>query len=159
MIFAHSQGAIIAEHALRLMGKNERERLRVFTFGGGSFIAPGACHPDSHNYASAADFVCRMGSPNLQYLALQRYFGSKEGHDEKKVSLQLAVNDALFDLDSTDPKVVELYAKQRTQYYESEFAKISNVTILDPDPKWRHKFNSSCYQGAVQAIIKRYRHS
>ena len=101
----------------------------------------------------------RMGSPNLQYLALQRYFGHKEGLDEKKVIHQLAVHDALFDLDSADPKAVELYTKQRTQYYEREFDRISNVTILDPDPKWRHKFNSRCYQGAVQAIVGKYPHS
>lgn len=156
VIFAHSQGAIITEHALKLLNKKEREKLIIFTFGGGSFIAPGKSHPDSHNYASAADFVCRMGSPNLQYLALQRYFGVKKGRSEQEVIHQLAVYDTMLDLDSTDPKTIETYTKQQMKHYEKEFSKISNVTVLDPDPKWKHKFSSRCYQTAMQSIIKKY---
>jgi len=156
IILAHSQGAIISEHALEHLSKKERAKLIIFTFGGGSFIAQGKCHPDSHNYASAADFVCSMGSPNTQYLALQRYFGNKEGKSDKEVIYHLAFYDAMLDLDSTDPKTMETYIKQREKYYEKEFAKIENVTVLDPDPKWRHKFESSCYQDAVREVIKRY---
>src|SRR3989344_973647 len=62
VLFAHSQGGIILEHALELLKPNIAGRFRIFTFGGGSFIAAGKSHPDSHNYASAADFVCLMGS-------------------------------------------------------------------------------------------------
>ncbi len=40
IIMAHSQGAIITEHALEILNKKEREQLIIFTFGGGSFIAP-----------------------------------------------------------------------------------------------------------------------
>ena len=58
---AHSQGAIITEHALEILSKKEREQLIIFTFGGGSFIAAGKSHPDSHNYASAADFRLSFG--------------------------------------------------------------------------------------------------
>ncbi len=156
IIMAHSQGAIITEHALEILSKKEREQLIIFTFGGGSFIAAGKSHPDSHNYASAADFVCRLGSPNVQYLALQRYFGSKEGRSEQEVIYQLALYDAMLDLDSTNPKTIETYTKQRMKHYEKEFSKISNVTVLDPDPKWKHRFSSSCYQAAVQMITKKY---
>ena len=153
---AHSQGAIITEHALEILSKKEREQLIIFTFGGGSFIAAGKSHPDSHNYASAADFVCRLGSPNVQYLALQRYFGSKEGRSEQEVIYQLALYDAMLDLDFTNPKTIETYTKQRMKHYEKEFSKISNVTVLDPDPKWKHRFSSSCYQAAVQMITEKY---
>jgi hypothetical protein len=156
IIMAHSQGAIITEHALEILSKKEREQLIIFTFGGGSFIAAGKSHPDSYNYASAADFVCRLGSPNVQYLALQRYFGSKEGRSEQEVIYQLALYDAMLDLDSTNPKTIETYTKQRMNHYEKEFSKISNVTVLDPDPKWKHRFSSSCYQAAVQMITKKY---
>jgi hypothetical protein len=156
IVFAHSQGAIISEHALELLSKKEREKLIIFTFGGGSFIAQGKCHPDSHNYASAADFVCSMGSPNLQYLALQKYFGNKEGKSIKEVIYHMSFYDAMLDLDSTDPEVMEAYIKQREKYYEKELSKIENITVLDPDPKWRHKFESSCYQNAVLGLIKKY---
>src|SRR5207253_1946794 len=66
IIFAHSQGAIICEHAIEQLSVAEREKIRILTFGGGSFIAPNKCHPDSHNYASAIDIVCGMGTPGLR---------------------------------------------------------------------------------------------
>lgn len=157
IIFAHSQGAIISEHALELLSKKERDKLIIFTFGGGSFIAKEKSHSDSHNYASATDFVCRMGSPNLQYLALQRYFGIKEGRSEEEVIYQVALYDAMLHLDTTDPQTDEAYTKQRMKYYEKEFSKINNVTVLDPDPKLKHKFESSCYQAAVEEKINKYR--
>lgn len=158
IVFVHSQGAIITEHALEVLTQKEREQLIIFTFGGGSFIAPGKAHPDSHNFASSADPVCKIVSPNLQFLALQRYFGSKEGLNEQQVIRQLALTDAMFDLDTVDKKAIEIYTNLRIRYYEKEFSKIRNVTILDRDPHHLHKFCSSCYQGAVQTIIKRYQH-
>ena len=85
IVFVHSQGAIISEHALELLKPSERNKIRIFTFGGGSFIAPGKCHPDSHNYASAADLVCSLGSPNLRLLAMQIYLGNKEGKSKRKL--------------------------------------------------------------------------
>ena len=100
-----------------------------------------------------------MGQPNLQYLALQRYFGSKDGRSEKEVIRQLALQDAMYELDSVDPEAIEGYAKQRAQEYQEKFSKISNVTVLDPDPKLRHKFESSCYQEMVQEKINKYRYS
>jgi hypothetical protein len=157
IIFAHSQGAIITEHALELLNENERKRLLIFTFGGGAFILPGNSHPESHNYASAADFVCQMGSPNLQYYALERYYGLKKGLSERDVMQQLAERDAILALDTVDPRTIELYVQKRLTYYEREFEKISNITVLDPDPKWRHKFESSCYQSAIKERIEKYR--
>jgi hypothetical protein len=69
---------------------------------------------------------------------------------------QLALYDAMLDLDSTSPQTIETYTKQRIKYYEKEFSKISNITVLDPDPKWKHRFSNSCYQAAVQMITKKY---
>ena len=158
IIFAHSQGAIISSVALRSLSQQERQRIRIFTFGGGSFISSGKAHPDSHNFASSSDLVCLFASPNLRFLALQRYFGSKEGLSEHEVIRQLALTDAMFDLDTVDKKAIETYTNQRIRYYEKEFSKIRNVTILDPDPHYMHQFCSSCYQSAIQTIIKRYQH-
>lgn len=58
---------------LYLVGKD-----LIFTFGGWSFIPPGVTHQESHNYASVGDLIPRIGSLNLQYLALRRYEGLKE---------------------------------------------------------------------------------
>ncbi len=158
IIFVHSQGAIISEHALELLKSSERNKIRIFTFGGGSFIAPGKCHPDSHNYASAADLVCSLGSPNLRFLAMQIYLGNKEGKSQEQVIYQLAFQDAMLDLDSTDLKVFETYLRQRIKNYNQEIAQLANVTILDPDTdcKWKHEFKSDCYQEKVKSKIDEY---
>lgn len=161
IVFAHSQGAIIIEHALELLALQERVKLRIFTFGGGSFIAPGKSHPDSHNYASAADLICRLGSPNLQLLALEDYTARKQGLNREEIIWQLAIRDARLDVDSLNPKTIEAWARKRAEFYEQEFAKICNVTVLDPDVgvSWQHGFLNPCYQNVVQSTIKKYQSS
>ncbi len=158
VVFAHSQGAIIAEHALKRLNPLEREKLRIVTLGGGSFILPGASHPDSHNYVSAADVICRLGSPRLQILALFRYEGMKNGLTQKKMLEQLAMRDALLHLDSVNKEAIKAYAKTRVPYYEQEFLKISNVTVLDPDTVSfaGHEFSGPCYQTAMHNVIAQY---
>ena len=157
IVFAHSQGAIYIEHALELMDVKERKLLRIFTFGGGSFIEPEKCHSDSHNFASAADFVCSFASPNYQYLALKRYYGNKSGLSEQQVIYQLAFEDAILELDTLNTKTLEMYTKSRERYYEQEFSKINHITILDPDPgsTRKHEFISDCYQDKVKELIKK----
>ena len=159
VVFAHSQGAIILERALEFLTLREKESLRIFTFGGGSFIAPGKSHSDSHNYASAADFVCRLGSPNLQLLALRRYYAHKEGLTDSQMVEQWSLQDAILYLDSTDAKATQSYTDQRIQYFQNELSQINNLTILDPDPdsQWKHRFSCDCYQATVGKIIHKYR--
>lgn len=158
IVFAHSQGAIYIEHALEIMNAKERKFLRIFTFGGASFIEPEKCHPESHNYSSAADFVCRFSSPNHQFLALKRYYGLKQGLSEEQVINHLAFEDAILDLDTVDIKILEMYTKRKEKYYEGEFSKIKHITILDPDPgsSWKHEFSSDCYQSTIQILINKY---
>jgi hypothetical protein len=145
-------------YSAKTFNRSERNKIRIFTFGGGSFIAPGKCHPDSHNYASAADLVCSLGSPNLRFLAMQIYLGNKEGKSQEQVIYQLAFQDAMLDLDSTDLKVFETYLRQRIKHYNQEIAQLANVTILDPDAdcKWKHEFKSDCYQEKVKSKIDEY---
>lgn len=159
ILFAHSQGGIILEHALELLKPSETSHLRVFTFGGGSFIAPGKSHSDSHNYASVADYVCLLGSPKLQLLALKRYYARKEGVTDLQMVQQWALRDAILELDSIDSNVVKEFTENKIKYYLKEFVRIENLTILDPDPdsRWKHKFDSDCYQDTVQKIVQKYR--
>lgn len=159
VVFAHSQGVLIAEHALTLLSTCEKERLRIFTFGGASFLLPGTSHPDSHNYASAADFVCRcFGSMGRQYLALQRYYGYREGLDDRQIIERLSMKDAMEALDSTNMDDIRTYAQMRAKQYELEFVQIRNVTVLDPDDEsnWKHEFASDCYQKQMHIIVKKY---
>ncbi len=158
VIFAHSQGAIIADRALERLEEHERNKLRIFTLGGASFILPNKSHPDSHNYASAADLVCRLGSPHLQILALQKYEGLKDGLGLGDVIQQLAIRDTLLQVDSLNQLVIDAYAQERTKYYVQEFSKLNNITILDPDPKYsfEHSFDSECYQTVIYEVIKKY---
>lgn len=158
IVFAHSQGAIISERVLGLLKQTEKEKIRVFTLGGGSFIPPGEYHPDSHNYASAADPVCRVGSPDLQLLALALYTGKKEGLSQDQVFHGLAMQDAALDIDSRKPVVLQKYVQGRIDHYKKELARMSNVTVLDPDPGklLKHRFSSKCYQDVVRSLILKY---
>ena len=159
VLFAHSQGGIILEHALELLKPDIAERLRIFTFGGGSFIAAGKSHIDSHNYASAADFVCLIGSPNLQTLALKRYHARKMGLTDAQMIYDWSFHDAILELDSIDARVIEKFIEGRSKHYQDLLSRIANLTILDPDPdsRWKHKFMSDCYQTTVHKIINLYR--
>ena len=159
IVFAHSQGAIISEHALRLLNADERQKIRIFTFGGGSFLEVDSCHPDSHNYASENDLVSSVGSPYFRSLAVHKYLGMKEGLTEEAVIKRWALDDALLYLDSVDPFVFESFMKQRINHYESLMKKISNITILDPEPSCHveHQFCRECYQKEVKRLVKKYK--
>ena len=157
VVFAHSMGAIICEHALELLKHEERQKLRIFTFGGGSFIAPGKCHPDSHNFASAKDLVCLLGSPNLRTLAMKRYIGLKEGLSIEQILSQIAQEDTILYLDTTDANVIQTFENQRKKYYREQLKIIENVTILDPSPGLEHSFCIDCYQKVIESLISDYR--
>jgi hypothetical protein len=157
IVFAHSQGAAIAEHAMALLSEQERQKIRIFTFGGWSFIAPGSSHAESHNYASIGDLIPRVGSINLQYLAMRKYEGIQKGWDSEKITEQLAFGDAIHDLDCLETPLLEKYVQKRCNYYRCEFEKINNVTILDSVNTWEHSFNNDSYQSVVREIIGRYR--
>ena len=157
VVFAHSQGAAIVEHALVSLSNDERKKIRIFTFGGWSFVAPGIAHPDSHNYASVGDLIPRMGSFNLQYLAIRRYEGFKEGLDLEQIISRWAFGDAIQDLDCFEARVIEKYTQERSKYYQEEFKKISNVTVVDSGSTWEHSFNNDSYQVIVRMKIDQYR--
>jgi ribosomal protein S13 len=157
VIFAHSQGAAIAEHAIALLSNEERQKIRIFTFGGWSFIPPGITHTESHNYASVGDLIPRVGSFNLQYIALRKYEGLKEGLNHEQIIRRLAFGDAIHDLDCLEPHVLERYTQDRCKHYRNEFEKISNVTVLDSGSMWEHSFNNESYQNIVRKKIEKYR--
>jgi len=157
IVFAHSQGAAIVEHALVSLSKDERRKIRIFTFGGWSFVTPDAAHPESHNYASVGDLIPRMGSFNPQYLAIRRYEGFKEGLSLEEIISRLAFGDAIKDLDNFDTRIIEKYAQERSQYYQEEFKKINNVTIVDSGSTWEHSFKNESYQVIVRTKIDQYR--
>lgn len=157
LVFAHSMGAIISEHALELLKYEERQRIRIFTFGGGSFIAPGKCHPDSHNFASAKDLICLLGSPYLRTLAMQRHLALKEGLTQEQIIHRWAQEDARLYLDSIDAVVIQKYEKQRSEHFKAQLENISNVTILDSGPHYEHSFCNDCYQKVVKTIIEQYK--
>ena len=147
----------IVEHALVSLSRDERRKIRIFTFGGWSFVAPDVAHPESHNYASVGDLIPRMGSFNLQYLAIRRYEGFKEGLSLEEIISRLAFGDAIKDLDNFDTRIIEKYAQDRSKYYQEEFKKISNVTVVDSESMWEHSFKNDSYQAIVRMKIDQYR--
>jgi hypothetical protein len=72
---------------------------------------------------------------------------------------QLAFRDAILELDSIDSEVIKKFTEGRVRYYQDMFARIKNLTILDPDSdsRWKHEFVSDCYQRTVRQIVQKYR--
>ena len=157
IVFAHSMGAIICEHALELLTHEEQQAIRIFTFGGGSFIRPGKSHFDSHNFASANDLVCLLGSPNLRTLAMRRYLGFKEGLTQEQIINRWAEEDALLHLDTSNTEAIENYKLQQRRHIEKQLESIRNVTIINSGSDYEHSFSNACYQKVVKEIIERYR--
>ena len=159
VVFAHSMGAIICEHAIELLTHQERQKIHLFTFGGGSFISPGKCHPDSHNFASANDLICLCGSPNFRTLAMRRYIALKEGLTQDQMLAKWAREDTILYLDAIEVRGIQIFEKKRIAYYEELLEKISNVTILDSGPEYEHSFCNDCYQKEVETITEKYKKS
>ena len=161
IIFVHSQGAIIADLAHELLSTNERKKLRIFTFGGGSFILPEKAHEDTHNYTSKADLIPRIGSYKAAKLLLRHYEKQKQGLTEKEIIEHLIDEDVDCELETTDPKAIECFRNLRKHFYEKELAKLVNVTVLEQSKDatwghWEHTFEVPCYQRVLKEIIKRF---
>ena len=157
IVFAHSMGAIITEHAMELLTHEERQKICIFTFGGASFIASGKCHPDSHNFISARDLVSFLGSPYFRTLVMRCYLGFKEGLTQEQVICRWAEEDAMLYVDSIDGKVIQSYVNQQKSRLEKQFEQINNVTVVDPESSYEHAFCNNCYQKIIQDIVRKYR--
>lgn len=161
VIFAHSQGAIIADLALDLLTSEQRKELRIFTFGGGTFIPPGKSHPDSHNYISRGDAIPRITSYQLTKLVLRREEERARGLSDKHILELLAEEDVDNLLETESLEVTKAFRKSRIAYYKQELANISNVTLVESSKKpilpfLDHSFRAECYQRVVEKIITTY---
>jgi hypothetical protein len=157
VLFVHSMGAIIAEHALELLNPEERQQLRIFTFGGGSLIPPNNCHPDSHNFISTKDLVCLLGSPYFRTLAMRRYLGFTEGLTQEQLICRWAQEDALLYVDAIDDGTIQKYVNQRKAHIQKQLEEIQNITVMEPGSNYEHSFRNDTYQKALRTVIKKYR--
>lgn len=156
VIFVHSQGAAIIEHALAGLSSQERKKIRVFAFGGWSFISPDAAHPESHNYVSVADIIPRMGSLNLHYLIMKKYEGQQKGWTLEEIVRDIAVSNAIHHLDFSGMHTVEAYTEKLCEHYRAEFEKVSNVTVISSNNTIEHSFGEEVYQKVIQQIVARH---
>jgi hypothetical protein len=161
IVFVHSQGAIIANLALDLLSQANRRRIRIFAFGGGSLIAPGKAHDETHNYISEADIIPRVGSIQLAQLIIRRH--EKQGLSEAEIIDCLVSEDADYYLETTETQAVAAFYRERKKFYQEEFSKISNVSVLEQSIDatcgyWEHSFVVPCYQKKLKEIIQLYRH-
>jgi hypothetical protein len=148
VVFVHSQGAIIAEHAIQHLTSAERKKLRLFTFGGGSFIPPDTCHPDSHNFASEKDWVPRLKPYVFQEVCHYYHLYKQKGKTDEEVIEIFAMRDSLIGNIKS-----EKWMKERRKFYEEILKMMSNVTILEAKNWIEHSFNNECYQEALQNTI------
>lgn len=157
IVFVHSQGAIITEHALEHLKPAERNKLRIFSFGGGSFISPGMCHSDSHNFVSPRDWVPRAGTYAFQDLALNYHYYKQKGKTLEQIIDLLVMRDLLLHSDTANPFKSNIWLQDRAKYYQEALKCISNVTIVEPGNWIEHSFKNDCYQKEVKVIVEKYR--
>jgi hypothetical protein len=161
IVFVHSQGAIIANLALALLSQANRSRIRIFAFDGGSLIAPGKAHDETHNYFSEADIIPRIGSIQLAQLIIRRHEKQKQGLSEEEIIDCLISEDADYYLETTELKALAAFYRERKKFYQEEFDKISNLSVLEQSEDggyWEHSLAVPCYQRKLQEIIQQYRH-
>lgn len=157
VVFLHSQGALIGNLALERLSESERPRLRLFTFGGASFIPPGKSHSESHNYISIKDRV-PQAVEEFALMALRLYQGHKAGYTVAQILEQLIGEDTALYLDSTDPHIISAFSQQRRALHEQAIQKVANVTVLDQTSSWfcEHCIDIPCYQDKMKEIIRNY---
>jgi hypothetical protein len=159
IIFAHSQGAIISSVALQSLTEQERRKIRIFTFGGGSFVFPGEAHPESHNYISIGDAIPRFAVENsLALLAIRRFEENKRGLSNDQIINGLIEEDIENNLSTSDRQAICIYRSQRYKHYVGAFSKIANVTVLEDGRQGvlEHSINIPCYQKKIKELIDCY---
>ena len=158
IVIAHSQGAMISELALQHLTRKERQELRIFTFGGWTFIPAEMCHQDSHNYFSPYDLVAKGGSPRIGLFLLQLKEGEKRGLKTTDTIEELITDDQHKYLDTQHPSTIEEFRRQRREYYKELLNTVSNVTLLQEsiDGPFEHSFSQGCYQKILEELIKKY---
>jgi hypothetical protein len=131
---------------IRIIGK-DAEHQCIWAFINGVSNTKGEALASAELISKAAKDEMVLSMPNDTV-----FFGLKDG------AACLAFQDAMLDLDSTDPKIFETYLRQRIKHYNQEIAQLANVTILDPDTdcKWKHEFKSDCYQKKIKSKIDEY---
>lgn len=158
VILAHSQGALIAYLALKLLKSEEKNRIRVFTLGGAAFISPGDAHSDSHNYFSVADPVPRLTSYDFFLLILRLHEAKKMGLSQEQIIEHLIQEDFDKHFTTHDPQVIDNFRKKRQEHYENELQRSRNVTLIDNNISgtWEHCLAIPSYQSIVREIIDKF---
>jgi hypothetical protein len=159
IIFAHSQGALIADLALGQLEPQERQRIRIFTIGGASLISPDAAHPESHNYFSIADLITKLSSYDLCRFLLRIHDGKKTGLSTMQIIEQLIQEDIDIHLETQNQLAIDIFRRQRLEHYELKLQKSQNITILNNATIdiWEHAFKTPSYQEKLSEIINKYR--
>jgi hypothetical protein len=62
IIIAHSEGAMIAEFAVKKLKPSIRKKIQFWTFGGAGFVPDGICHSKTCNYITQHDPVVQAVS-------------------------------------------------------------------------------------------------
>lgn len=159
IVFAHSQGALIANMALNRLPPTIRQHIRVTTLGGAALVSPDVSHPKSHNYFSMGDLVPRLTSFGLALFLLELHERTKAGLTIPQIIAQMIQDDADIYMTSQDEKAVKAYWKERQRYYEDKLHSVRNVTVLDEKRSgtWEHAFLNPIYQDILKKIVQEYR--
>ena len=159
IVFAHSQGALIANMALNRLPPTMRQRIRVIALGGAGLVSPDISHPESHNYFSVGDLIPRLTSCGLALFLLELHEGTKAGLTVPQIIAQMIQDDADIYMTSQDEKAMKAYWEERQKYYEDKLHSVRNVTVLDEKRSgtWEHAFLNPIYQDVLKKIVQEYR--
>lgn len=158
IVFAHSQGAMIVDLALKQLSIEERRRIRVFSFGGAAFVSRENAHPDSHNYFSAADPIPRHTSQELCRFILRVHEKKKQGITLSQIIGECIKEDLVtYYEEPFGLETLEQFQNERKEYYERELLETENITVLEgASDSWEHSFDLPSYQQKMKEIIARY---
>jgi hypothetical protein len=65
---------------------------------------------------------------------------------QEQMVAKWAREDSILYLDTIEARVIQIFEKNRAEYFEELLEKIRNVTILDSGPEYEHSFCNDCYQ-------------
>jgi hypothetical protein len=155
IIIAHSEGAMIAEFAVKQLKPSIQKKIQFWTFGGAGFVPDGICHPKTCNYVNQHDPIIQAVSP-LDY----RILTVRDQFKEKKldyIANILAEEDMLVQGFDIGP-IYKVSKEKKANEYKKRLDELANTRIIyHKKLVWNHhEFKDPEYQLKLQELIEEF---
>lgn len=152
IIVAHSEGALIAEKAIKQLNHSSLQNLQVWTFGGAGFVPNGSCHPNSCNYINQYDLVARAASPlDFRLLIIRDRFKDKQ---LEFIADFLADEDLLAE-GYDDGPIYQQLKEKRVSKYKKRLEELTNTHLIyhRKDGGLHHGFDDPNYHKKLIQLV------